>query len=74
MPTKNPQEPFNRITVDEAKQMQSEGAQVIDVRNPDEYMNGHIPSAPLIPVNSDMMNTMTMMKICQLTPIAALPV
>ena len=27
-----------------------------------------------MPVNSDEMKTMTMMKICQVTPIAALPV
>lgn len=52
MPTKNPQEPFHRLNVDEAKQLLSEGANVIDVRNPDEYQNGHVPGAPLIPVNS----------------------
>ena len=52
MPTKNPQEPFHRIKVDEAKQMLGDGARVIDVRNPDEYAKGHVPGAPLIPVNS----------------------
>ncbi len=51
MPTKNPQEPFHRVNVDEAKEMIAAGAHVIDVRNPDEYANGHVPGAPLIPVN-----------------------
>jgi rhodanese-related sulfurtransferase len=52
MPTKNPQEPFHRITVDEAKQMLEDGTQVIDVREPHEYQGGHVPGATLIPVNS----------------------
>jgi rhodanese-related sulfurtransferase len=52
MATKSPQEPFHRIDVAEAKEMLSNGAKVIDVRNPDEYQNGHVPGAPLIPVNS----------------------
>ncbi len=52
MPTKNPQEPFHRITVEEAKGMLADGANIIDVRDPHEYQDGHIPSAPLIPVNS----------------------
>jgi rhodanese-related sulfurtransferase len=52
MATKNPQEPFHRIDVAEAKTMLSNGAHVIDVRNPDEYANGHVPGAPLIPVNN----------------------
>ena len=52
MPVKNPQEPFHRITVEEAKQMLGDGAHIIDVREPHEYAAGHIPSAPLIPVNT----------------------
>ncbi len=53
MPTKDEREPFYRITVAEAKEMMSgDGAAVIDVRNPDEYQNGHLPGATLIPVNS----------------------
>ena len=52
MPTKNPQEPFHRITVDEAKQMLSNGARIIDVRDPHEYATGHVPGAAVIPVNS----------------------
>ncbi len=51
MPTKDPQEPFSRISVDEAKVMMSNGdIAVIDVREPHEYNAGHVPNAKLIPV------------------------
>ena len=51
MATKDPREPFTRITVDEARQMlDSNGASVIDVREPFEYTAGHVPDAALIPV------------------------
>lgn len=52
MATKDPREPFTRISVDEAKAMMNEGAAVIDVREPHEYNAGHVPDASLIPVNS----------------------
>ena len=52
MATKDPREPFTRISVEEADEMMSGGADVIDVRNPDEYQSGHVPGATLIPVNS----------------------
>lgn len=52
MASKNPQEPFHRIDVAEAKQMIGDGAHIIDVRDPHEYVAGHIPSAPLIPVST----------------------
>ena len=52
MPTKDPQEPFHRITVAEAKQMLDGDAHIIDVRDPHEYTGGHVPGAVLIPVNS----------------------
>lgn len=52
MATKDPREPFTRITVDEATQMLNDGAAVIDVREPHEYNAGHVPNASLIPVNS----------------------
>ena len=52
MPTKNPQEPFYRINVQEAKELIGDGAHVIDVREPNEYSAGHVPGATLIPVNS----------------------
>jgi len=53
MPQKDPREPFTRITVEEAKEMVDRGdIQVIDVREPNEYREGHMPGAKLIPVNS----------------------
>lgn len=53
MPTKDEREPFHRINVAEAKDMVASGEyELIDVRNPDEYQNGHMPGATLIPVNS----------------------
>jgi len=32
--------------------MLQDGAHVIDVRDPHEYASGHVPKAPLIPVNT----------------------
>ncbi len=52
VPTKNPQEPFYRVTVAEAKELLAEDAHVVDVRDPHEYASGHVPGAPLIPVNT----------------------
>lgn len=52
MPTKNPQEPYHRVTVEEARELIDSGAHVIDVRDPYEYQGGHVPEATLIPVNS----------------------
>ena len=53
MATKDPREPFTRISVNEADEMmQRDDVAVIDVRDPDEYANGHVPDAALIPVNS----------------------
>lgn len=50
MPIKNPQEPFTRITVHEAKEMLERGnVQFIDTRNPDEHAAGHAPGTILIP-------------------------
>ena len=38
------------IDVDEAAARQAGGTPVIDVREPDEYIEGHVTGAPLIPV------------------------
>ena len=43
------QEPFKRISVQEAAEKQKEGVAIIDCRDPDEYSLGHVPGAPLIP-------------------------
>jgi rhodanese-related sulfurtransferase len=46
------QEPFQRITVQQAKEMFDRGtAQLIDVREKKEWDQGHIKGAVLIPVN-----------------------
>ncbi len=51
MPTKDPREPFSRVSVDEAKGMMSDGdVAVIDVREPHEYNAGNVPNAKLITV------------------------
>ena len=56
MATKDPREPFTRITVQEAKEMLDGGnAVMVDVRNPDEYVEVHAKGVRLIPVN-DVMN------------------
>ncbi len=53
MATKNPQEPFTRVSVREAKQMLEDGGAVfIDVREPGEYAEGHAIGTKLIPLNS----------------------
>lgn len=53
MATKNEQEPFFRITVDEAKQkLESGEAVMVDVREPDEYVEVHAKGVRLVPVNT----------------------
>jgi rhodanese-related sulfurtransferase len=38
------------VSVDQAHQMRSDGAFMLDVREPDEWNSGHIPGATLIPL------------------------
>lgn len=38
------------IDVDEAARRRAAGTPVIDVREPHEYVEGHVPGAPLIPL------------------------
>ncbi|MBI4336705.1 MAG: rhodanese-like domain-containing protein [Chloroflexi bacterium] len=54
MATRQPGEPFYRVSVDEAKMMvdqERDGVAVIDVRTTEEYQSGHVASAKLIPVD-----------------------
>ena len=46
-----PGEPYRRISVQEAHEMQQEGALVVDVRRPDEWTAGHASGAVHIPVD-----------------------
>ena len=51
----NPEEPFARITVDEAKEMIDKGGvQTVDVRQPNEYKEGHIAGTALITLDALM--------------------
>lgn len=53
MATKDPREPFTRISVAEAKEKLEKGeAVMVDVRNPDEYAEVHAKGVKLVPVNS----------------------
>lgn len=50
-----PGEPFKRIDLETAKHMIAGGnVQIVDVRQPDEYAQGHLPGAILIPLNTVM--------------------
>jgi rhodanese-related sulfurtransferase len=53
MAVKNPNEPFTRISVREAKEKLDAGTAVmVDVRNPEEYVEVHATGVRLIPVNT----------------------
>jgi rhodanese-related sulfurtransferase len=52
-----PQEPFKRISIDQAKDLMAAGkVRVVDVRNPEEWVTGHIPQATHIPLPSIINN------------------
>ncbi len=42
--------PVSEVTVDELAERLAAGGVVVDVRQPDEYVEGHVPSAVLIPL------------------------
>ncbi len=46
-----PGEPYRRISVQEAHEMQQKGGLVVDVRRPDEWVTGHASGAIHIPVD-----------------------
>ena len=53
MATKDPREPFTRISVNEAKEKLDKGeAVMVDVRDPHEYVEVHAKGVRLIPVNT----------------------
>ncbi len=55
MATKDPREPFTRISVAEAKEKLERGeAVMVDVREPNEYAEVHAKDVRLIPVNTVM--------------------
>ncbi len=44
-------EPFERIDVARARELVVAGADLVDVREPNEYAAGHIPKARLVPLS-----------------------
>ncbi len=44
--------PYETIGTDEAKKLIEQGIRVIDVRQPEEWQEGHIPEATLVPINT----------------------
>ncbi len=53
MATRDPREPFGRVTVAEAKEMLDAGkAVMVDVREPHEYVEVHATGVRLVPVNT----------------------
>jgi rhodanese-related sulfurtransferase len=55
-------EPFQRIQVDEAKALMEKEFQVIDVREPFEWVQGHIPNATHIPLNTLLAKAQELLK------------
>jgi rhodanese-related sulfurtransferase len=45
------QSDFPEITVDELGALREKGVFVLDVRQPDEYRDGHVPGAVLVPLD-----------------------
>jgi len=43
--------PFHNVTPDQARELITQGALVVDVRQPDEWIRGHIAEAELIPLD-----------------------
>ncbi|HEV8634105.1 MAG TPA: rhodanese-like domain-containing protein [Chloroflexota bacterium] len=72
------QEPFKRVSVAEAKELIARGVQVVDVRTPAEYAQGHIPEAKLIPLDSILARPQDLLKgdnilfVCQVGQRSAL--
>jgi rhodanese-related sulfurtransferase len=71
-------EPFKRVSVAEAKELIANGVQVVDVRTPAEYAQGHIPAAKLVPLDSILARPQAQLKgdnilfVCQVGQRSAL--
>ncbi|TAK20142.1 MAG: rhodanese-like domain-containing protein [Chloroflexota bacterium] len=71
-------EPFKRVSVDEAQKLIAEGIQIVDVRTPAEYGNGHIPDARSVPLDSVLARPRDLLKgdrilfVCQVGQRSAL--
>lgn len=50
---REPEEDFYRVDIDDARQLIERGeVDIVDVREPWEYEQGHIPNARLVPLNT----------------------
>ncbi len=50
-------EPFQRVSVQQAKELIDQGVQVVDVREPKEQLqDGRLPNTTLAPLNTFLMN------------------
>ena len=55
MATKDPREPFTRLSIEEAQEKLDGGdAVMVDVRDPHEYVEVHATGVRLVPVNTVM--------------------
>lgn len=79
MATKDPREPFTRVSVAEAKEKIDSGdVQIVDVRTPGEYAGGHVPGAINIPHMSvvsrkdELAGEKELVMICQMGSRSAL--
>ena len=80
MATKNPQEPFTRISVAEAREKLQDGGavQIVDVRTPEEYAGGHVPGAAniphmaILPRKGELASDKELVFICQMGQRSAL--
>jgi len=44
--------PIEEITTDQLADLMAEGSRVVDVREPDEYAEGHVPGAVPVPLGT----------------------
>ena len=78
-PNANVDEPFKRVDVATAQKMIANGeVRVIDVREPGEYAEGHLPGVKLIPINTLLARPQNYLKednilfVCQMGSRSAL--
>jgi rhodanese-related sulfurtransferase len=63
LPDRQPEEPFTRVDVFAAKKLIDAGAvEIIDVREPGEYAEGHIPGVTLVPLARLLANPQNFIK------------
>ncbi|MDA3899364.1 MAG: rhodanese-like domain-containing protein [Spirochaetes bacterium] len=56
-----PQGEYRKITPEKAKELMVEGNLILDVRTPEEFEQGHIPGAVLLPVQDILNNKLDLL-------------